>query len=266
MPRSSRLLLLACVLMACSPNALPGAAAAQSSEPLVSDRPDFTESASVVGPRSLQLEAGYTHQREGPARTNSAGEVLIRAGLAEWAELRVGLNSFAWLDDGGTRSNGFGDLVLGAKLALLPAPAEAYSPRPQVALLVGTSLPTGSGGFGSDNTQPEAKLALAWSLGDRLALGSNLNYASQSDSGDRFDQFSASVAVGLALNSRLGSYVEYYGFSRVSRDGPYTDYLNGGLTFLINNDLQLDARAGVGLNEPDPEYFLGFGFVLRRGL
>ncbi len=175
-------------------------------EPLVSDRPDFTESAAVVGSGSLQLEAGYTFRREGAERANSAGEVLIRAGLAAWAELRVGLNSFSWLDGRGRDSSGFEDVFLGAKLGLLPASGEAYTPRPQIALLVGTTVPTGSDGFGSHGAQPEAKLALAWSLGDRLAVGSNLNVASLSGAGDRFGQISGGVAVGLALDSRVGSY------------------------------------------------------------
>lgn len=244
----------------------PGASArAESPQPLVSDRPDFTESAAVVGPRSVQLEAGYTFARQGAATLNSAGELLLRAGLAGWAELRVGLNSLAWVDAGGQKASGFEDLFVGAKLGLLARDAN-WSLLPQIALLLGTTIPTGDDELGSDGAQPEAKLALAWSLGERLGVGSNLNFASLSDSGDRFGQFSASLAFGLALGPRLGSYLEYYGFSRESRDGPAVDFLNGGQTFLVSDDLQLDARAGVGLNEPDPEYFIGLGFVLRRRL
>lgn len=90
------------------------------------DRPDFTESAAVVGSGSLQLEAGYTFRREGPARVNSAGEVLIRAGLALWAELHVGLNSLVWLDGRGQDSSGFEDVSIGEKVGLLPDSGDRF--------------------------------------------------------------------------------------------------------------------------------------------
>ena len=41
-------------------------------------------------------------------------------------------------------------------------------------------------------------------------------------------------------------------------------YLDGGLTFLLTDDLQLDWRAGFGLNDASDDFFTGVGFVFRR--
>ena len=66
-------------------------------EPLVTDRPDFTESSSTVGRGVNQLEMGYTytHDEAGTTSTQSQSypEFLWRAGiLAEWLEFSSGMD------------------------------------------------------------------------------------------------------------------------------------------------------------------------------
>ena len=41
------------------------------------------------------------------------------------------------------------------------------------------------------------------------------------------------------------------------------NYLNGGFTYLINDDMQWDIRAGVGLNEAADDFFVGSGLSVR---
>ncbi len=42
-----------------------------------------------------------------------------------------------------------------------------------------------------------------------------------------------------------------------------TKCLNTGLTYLVNADFQLDARAGVGLNGEKNDHFVSFGASRR---
>lgn len=52
-------------------------------EPLVTDRPDFTESSSTVGKGFFQLEGGATYfESAGGTDVTTLGEVLIGAGLS----------------------------------------------------------------------------------------------------------------------------------------------------------------------------------------
>lgn len=247
---------------------LANPAAPQDPGPLVTDRPDFSESAATVQTGAMQLEAGYTFARTGVVEEHAIGELLVRIGLASRLELRVGLNSFIVRRGPGVGDEGLDDTSLGAKFTILPPgnrPAGAVW-RPAVAILVATSLPTGADGVGGQEPNPEAKLALAWELGPRVALSSNLNLASTEDGGQRFEQVSGSVALGVSLTQRLGAYVEYYGFSKQAAGGPDAHFVNAGATLLGSDDLQFDARAGLGLNDLDPDYFVGVGLAWRARL
>jgi hypothetical protein len=135
--------------------------------------------------------------------------------------------------------------------------------RPVMALLMGTSIPAGSDELTADEWQPEAKLLMAWELNDRLSLASNLIYAYPADGDERFHQFAASLSAGFSLADRWGAYLEGYGFSKESVEGSATTYLNGGVTFGISKDVQLDARVGAGLDDPSPNWFAGVGAAVR---
>lgn len=232
-------------------------------EPLVTDRPDFTESAVTVAPRRVQIEAGYTFGRFGEAREHAIGEVLGRVGLSRQVELRLGLNSFQLVEGEGGRESGFQDLALGFKLKLRSGSERPDLLRPAVALLVGGAVPTGSDRVGAGNGAAEAKLALAWPLGSRLSLGSNLNVGWLDLAEASFVQFSGSLSLGASLSERLGAYLEAFGFASGDDAGLDASFLNGGLTFGLDANLQLDGRAGIGFDDPRPNYFAGLGLAIR---
>lgn len=241
----------------------PTGALAQNGQPLITDRPDFTESAVTVAPGRFQLETGYTFSRRDESKEHSLGEVLVRIGVLGAAELRLGLNSFAFLEDSEGDERGFQDVFLGAKIALAEARPSFNLLSPGVALLIGSSVPIGSEGIGERDPIPEAKLALGWDLNETFSLGSNLNVALASAEGESFSQFSGSLALGVGLTEELGGYLEVFGFAPSHPRGPDLSFLNGGVTVLATPDLQFDARVGVGFNESEPDYFVGFGFALR---
>jgi hypothetical protein len=259
-PRSSRFVAALMLLGVSGWCAAPRAQA----DPLVADRPDFTESTETVGPGRLQLEAGYTFFRMGEEELHSLGELLLRIGLLEQFELRLAGNSYVWLESPSGNDQGFVDMSLGAKIKLLEAAEHFDVIRPNVALIFGTTLPTGSIDLSADEPQPAVKLALSWAISERLSSGSNLNYAYLSEDGERFHQFSGSLTLGYKLTEKWGTYIEYFGFVPASKDGPNESFFDGGVTYLVNDDLQLDARAGVGaFNGKSPDYFVGVGLAWR---
>ncbi|MBA3585213.1 MAG: transporter [Gemmatimonadetes bacterium] len=238
----------------------PGDAQAPPS-PLVTDRPDFTESPLAVLPGQIQLEAGYTLTGDGRTDEHTLGEVLVRIGVADGLEARLGLESHVWIEGPAGDDAGFEDPSLGIKLALADG-AVRPGLRPAVGLLIGTTVP-GADDFGEGEWQPEATLALAWDLADGLSLGSNLGYAYASESGERFDQAFASLAFGFDLAPRVAGYLETFGFSDANPQGDDAAVVNGGATFLVHEDFQLDARAGAGLNGAAPDFFAGVGVAYR---
>lgn len=238
-------------------------AVVRAQEPLVTDRPDFTESTEVVRRGHVQVEGGYTFSRMGSEHRHAFGEVLVRVPVSARLELRFALNSYLVVRWHGGERSGFEDGVLGFKLKLLEGLEERDVARPAVALLVATSVPTGGPAYGESGLQPEVKLALAWPVSHRLSVSSNLIAAVPRERGERFLQFAASLSAGCSLGERVAGYVEVYGFEPAERGGPSLAYANGGLTLLLSPDHQLDVRAGRALNAADTHYFVGVGLGVR---
>ena len=262
--RSSWLILLGAALATLL---LPLAAWAQEGDavPMVTDRPDATESALTVAPRSFQLESGYTFGRIEGISIHNAGEVLLRVGVVDWMEVRLGLNSYQWARGHGQREQGMQDSSLGVKLVVVESSGGLGFGIPQVAVLASTTLPTGNSLGSQGKLQPELRLAVAWDLSDRLALGANVAYAYPNDIfvDERFHQGGATLSLGYSFTDRMGAYLEYFGVYPIIKDGPDESFLNGGVTFLVTGDFQLDARLGYGLNGLDGDLFIGLGSAVR---
>jgi len=238
-------------------------AAAQTGDPLISDRPDFTESTGTIAPGRFQIEGGITSQEIGEEDSLSVGELLVRYGLGENLEARLGVGSWTRIEVPGDQLEGFEDPTVQMKVRLTPPVSDRPPGFPAVALLVGTSVPVGSEELTVDEWEPEAVLAFDWILTDMLTLGANLGVAFPTADGEQFDQLLASVTAGIAATDRLGVFLETYGFSQEVDDGDATQYVDTGVTFALTDDLQLDARIGFGLNDPSPERYVGVGAAFR---
>jgi hypothetical protein len=229
------------------------------SQDLVTDRPDFTESATAVPKGSWQFEFGYTFEKDKNANltTHTLGELLVRFSLVEKLEFRIGINSYTIIKTNepvNRTSKGLEDLELGIKWALI---------QDNVALLVSTTVPTGADAFRSSKLQPGLSLALAKDINKTLSIGVNLGAARLYDGESRITEFSASTALGISLTDKLGMYVEYFGLYYNEDEGENAHYLDAGFTYLVNPTFQLDIRAGKKLNKGDSTYFIGVGAVIR---
>jgi Putative MetA-pathway of phenol degradation len=214
------------------------------SEPLVTDRPDFTDGTSTMPVRHRQLETGATFTRIADRRETTLGEALLRAGLTSRAELRVGLASYAVVTSAAGRQQGMEDASLGAKIGVLHGGGLV----PATAVLVVTSLPTGATPFRSTSAEPEAKLIAAWQLGDRVEFATNLNYAWRRSEVGALGEVAASGSLGLSLTDRVGLYAETFGVFPREASERASSYSNVGLMYVLNPNLQLDLRGGVGHN------------------
>ena len=231
---------------------------------MVTDRPNFTESSETVPRGLVQLESRVTLARDGDIRAAAIGEALVRIGLAPRGEVRVGLNSYAVERAGGMTARGLQDMSLGAKVKLVEG-GTTGSLKPTIAVVAASSLPTGASAFRAPKLQPEVKLAGAWTISDRLSFSSNINYAWVRERSATYGEPSASASLGIGLTDRVGSYVEYYGFYPRTDDAPRTHVADGGLTFAVTHNTQLDWRLGSQLRRTSAgaSYFVGVGFARR---
>lgn len=235
-------------------------------EPLVTDRPDFTESSSTVGRGVLQLEMGYTYGSDNDGTdqtiTHSYPEPLFRYGVfAEWLELRVGWN-YANEFVGGVEGSGAEDLYLGFKIGLTPQEGIL----PEMALIPQMTVPTGAGLFSADEALPGLNWTYGWEINDLISAGGSTQFNRTMDemTDGAYTQWAQSWVLGCTLTDRVGAYAEWFAFFPHSADTAKPKHsFNGGFTFLINNDMQWDLFAGVGLNEAADDYFVGTGLSIR---
>mgnify|MGYP001045461233 FL=1 len=228
---------------------------------LTTDRPDKTESATVVSRGLLQVETGYLFARDGEMNGYEVPGTLLRIGLGSRAELRIGHAGVVWKEG----SQGLGDSQLGAKVNLIER-ADGW--RPEMAMLGGLSLPTGGDKYSSNGIDPSFLIAFAHELSPRLSLGYNVGARWESSAGNpERDVFTVySMALGLGLADRLGAFFELFGDKRQRGNTATSEgfiAMDGGLTFLLTDIVQLDLYIGRGLVGQTEDVFVGTGLSFR---
>ena len=238
-------------------------------EPLVTDRPDFTEASSTVGQGVIQLETGYTFfyndddTTGDKTRTHTTPEVLLRLGISDSVELRLAW-TYVWeeMENAGVLSqrDGGSDIGIGAKIEL----REQCCWIPEQAILIGGSVPAGADSFSSDEVEVGVNYLYSWELADEWSLAGSSGFFTFTDASEDFVVLFQAVALGIPINDCLGMYVEYFGLYETNR-ATNTDqhFLNGGFAYLWNYDVQFDIRAGMGLNDDAEDFFNGAGASFR---
>ena len=230
---------------------------AQENTPMVTDRPDMTESAVSVSPGFLQFETGFHFENEQTGETNTyyrnLNTSLLRYGLVSGLEFRFGFG-YSSLSVPGSTLTGFEPLSFGFKFELF----EQAGILPETAVL-NTFVPdfSGSREFRPANWEGEFLGVMAWGLG-KFDLGANFGVAFGEGDGALFPY---SGALGFPVSNKLGGFVELFGnFSETT--GP-SHSGNIGLTWLLNPDLQLDAYSGLGFNDRAVDWSAGIGLSWR---
>lgn len=235
-------------------------------EPLVTDRPDFTESSRTVGRGVLQLEGGVAFAEfEGGAEVTTLGEVLARWGVSPKLELRFVLPVYAWERNWGDDRSGFTDTAVGLKYELAQGRGSGLIGGMEAALIASTTVPIGGSAFGSSSWQPIGVLAFGWVLSETLGLGVNLGVARPAGDGERFTSAWASAALGVGLTDAASVFFELYGFNREEERGPNTLTFQAGVVYLLSPDLQLDVHAERRLTGQGLDLLLGAGLSWRMG-
>jgi hypothetical protein len=240
-------------------------------EPLVTDRPDFTESSVTVGYGVTQLEMGYTYTYDSDSnsstRQHSYPELLVRQGmLADWFELRLdqnigGVNDTEFL--GPTDSaTGAEDLGIGCKIALTPQ----EHILPETAIILEMSVPTGDDDFTAGEVLPGFSYLYGWTINDNWETGAltGLHRQVDGETNDPYVEFAQSWTLVRSWTDNVSSFTEWFCLVPCSADtDPTQHYFDGGFAVLLSDDVQWDIRAGVGLNEAADDYFVGSGLSVR---
>lgn len=259
----------ALVLMGCLSIVLPHAMAAERhlfgwdaealSDAIDADRPGFSTSPQSVPRGRLQIEAGYQFTKDGRVDSHTLPFLLIRAGLTKKVELRVNWDGLSWMENNGGFQPDANDIDVGVKTNLV----EQAGLVPNVGLLGSLSLPTGNGEATSNRVDPTGGLLWSYNLTADAELFGTVLMSSVTGEHGRFFEAANAVGVSLPIADRLGTFIEYFGFYRDGGGGGAEHHLNGGFTYLLHDNLQLDINGGFGINARADDYFLGTGLAFR---
>jgi hypothetical protein len=253
-------LALGCALLAATANA----------DPIATDRPGQSNSPSVVAPGTIQFEGAFTFEREtdgGDPNTNTLTVPggLLRVGVLSFLEARVSADGFVYEERSGDNNRSSGsDLTLGGRARLF----DQKGIRPATALDFNLSLPTGSDAVTSDGVDPSGIIIFEWALDERFVIRSNVGLTSMSlgkDDSRRAFQVAPTFVLAASITERAGVFIEYYAaFTDEGIDDEHA--MDGGFTWLVSDDLQLDISAGAGLNHAAPDFFVSVGAAWRFSL
>ncbi|WP_081820697.1 transporter [Sediminibacter sp. Hel_I_10] len=219
--------------------------------PLITDRPDVTESPSTVAAGILQVETGalYESYKQDVVKQEAFtfNTTLLRLGISENLELRLGWDFVEGqsringnkLDD---VSSGFNPLLVGAKINIV----KEKGLLPEIGALVHLHLPfTASRDYKPETTGVDFIFSFAHTLNKKSNLSYNLGAQWQNDSPEA--AYTYSLSYGYALLGDLGMYAEVYG--NLPENNKANHLWDVGMTYLISKDVQVDATVGSSITE-----------------
>ncbi len=241
-------------------------------ERIETERHDFTQSAFTVGRRVLQLEAGYSlfyKDNHGEIETtHTTPELLLRAGLTEDIEFRLRWNHVWSFIDVAPDRIGSEDLRYSLKLQLTRECECGYLPTS--ALEIRGSAPTAGDMFSSGKAEFSLDYIYQWELCEGMTVAGSTGFGTNGfgDFGfvgatpgqDNFTAISQSAVLGLELSEQNVLYIEWYGvFSTGLQDEYGVSVFNMGIDHYLTDNLVVDLRAGVGMNDDSDDFFVGVG-------
>lgn len=249
-----------------SPQPAPGEAAEQ--DTIVTDRPDVAESSQTVGSRRLQLELGLdleTDKRNGRRQTDFRTPIKVRFGLLDRFELHLESDGIGYSSSSAANEDeaGVADLDIGCKLHLRGQDGWL----PSTGLLLAITLPVGADAVSPDDAfSLSPTLAADWDLAAEWSLAINVGpTVALSRRNDTDDSVRYALAVGrswVPLMATLGSYLELFGETALD-DGQTALAVDGGFTWRVRANLQLDLTARVGLTKSAPDAGGALGFSIK---
>lgn len=237
---------------------------------LETDRDSFTPATTTVDRGRWIVESSYSFidNRRAPD-TNSLPELVVRYGLTERLELRLGWN-FEAGGGGNVVSSIEGEEGLeGARFERESRTLYGLKWRftdqskwiPESSFLVqGFTPTTGS----ATATEASITYVWGWELPWRWKLDGAIRYASSSDHSDDFAIWNPSTVLRIPLSEQIAVHAEYFGAIPQGRDGGQSQhFFSSGLHYLLTPDVEIGFRVGWGLNDASARFFSNAGIGWR---
>lgn len=232
--------------------------AAQEVSPIFTDRPNATDAAALLLVGEFQAEVGFFNDTDtnngNTDRSITQPNLSLKYGVLDWLEVRVLTNYLTQVNNvgsGATRTSGITPITLSPKFKLLEKDGFIRN----LALTTSFTFPNvGEKAFQNNKLNFGYRLLMNNRLTDRIDWSHSFGTDWDDNANDSWIYTSS---FGFGLTDKLGAFTELY----TTFDAANNDfYWDGGLTYLILDNLVVDAMVGVGLNNSASDYFVSVGF------
>lgn len=219
--------------------------------PIQTDRPDQTECPFITPVDHIQFEYGFNYEKLNSNTYNFLHPSLLsKWGLNKFTEIRLITEVFTEARHL-QRSSGLKPLKIGFKTKLLTENGLI----PTTSIIAHLSVPD----FRTNKIfAPSFRFTMQHTLSDKMTIGYNLG--SEWSSENLESTIIYTLAWGISLTQRLGSYIELYGFYPQNEKSIHKT--DGGFTFLIKPNFMIDISSGVSFSEIQ-NYYTSLGLSFR---
>jgi Putative MetA-pathway of phenol degradation len=239
-------------------------------EELETDRDAFTPATTTITSGLSVLETSYSFiDNRDVAETHSFPETLVRFGILENIELRIGWNyevggaNAAVSGGGGGQEFERGGLeresqvLYGFKAQLTQQ--DGWIPRSAV-IFQGYTPTSGE----APQTDVVATYVFGWELPNQWRLDSSMRYGTEHGPEDAFNNWAPSVLLRVPLTERWNVHAEYFSITATGSEHDTTHaFFSPGTHYLVTENMELGMRVGWGLNDNSAYFFLNVGIGCR---
>lgn len=226
-------------------------------EPIATDRPGQSNTPAIVPSGKFQAETGVRHTQAEPRHPQwQLPTTLLKYGINDNFEIRANAQ-YAYNISPDSTNSGIKPLFVGIKAKL----ADEHGWLPQTSVLVQVQLPdAASKVFKIPDMAPEVVLAMQNSVG-KIKLQYNAGVAWDGET--TAPSYLYTLQPSVELTEKWNAFVETYAY--FPQHAHPDHWVDGGFTFLITNNMQLDISGGYELTAHNHyhSYFESVGFSFR---
>ena len=211
---------------------------------ITTDRPDQTESSLVLSLGHVQIETGIAIE---DSRSNI--NTLFRIGIIDGIEMRLNSNYLINDDISNLKKSSFSDFEIGAKFKIL----DEDNNRIKIGFLTHLSVPTAPEIFSYNEYGLLSRLLVSHDIKNDSQIGYNIGY-------NKYNNYDGQFIYTLVYGKSLGSFGVFFEiFGEESSNNSNLNF-DSGITYLVDNDKQLDLSIGRGLNSD--MFYISAGFSI----
>jgi hypothetical protein len=226
-----------------------------SAQQIQTDRPNETESPNTVTPHHLQIESGFSFEKEDEEKTFKVPELVLRYGIFKNAELRVE-SAFKIEQEENIEQCGIEPVAVGFKYHLL----DHKNAVPDLGIIGRVTIPwLADNSYQQQKYSPEIRLLAQHEVSKSAHLGYNLGVHWQPDALQ--PEYIYTLSADYSISKKIKFVAESYGF--VQSHHHAENSVDIAVLYLINDNMQLDFITGSGIMHSYTEKFIEVGLSFR---